>query len=926
MSEDAIVREESCACDRTVDPATVDNRAGLPAIGYRVGTHDSFARAMNDDVATKPALRRLATRSRSDPAMALIDAWATTLDVLTFYQERIANEGFLRTATEQRSVFDLAAAIGYRPSPGVAAEARLAFEVEATPGAPEVVKLGKGIKVQSTPGQDETAQTFETVEDLEARSAYNAMPLRRTMPRYTAVGSTRMAIAGVAANVAAGDLILLLTEQRLVTGSGDWDVHRVITAAPDAKNDRTVLTMSAGFGTGSSHSTAAPVAPVIPFVLRAKAAIFGSNAPNWQTLPAETRNDIEKGSATVAEALPLSAKVTAREDGGVIMGFGISDLVTAVSLDWPGLTIYAPSGGNAIDLDASYPRIASQSWAVLVDGGRADLFRIDGVADASRSQYGISGRTTRLTLAGDLSPFASSVRTTVVLAQSEQLELAEDLLTDPVQGSSIPLSARVDGLHRGRLLIVAGKAPRVKVPATVSSLPAIQTPGGALQLKRGESLRVTKPVTPSGSNLTWVLQRDDGATGTLTAPAGTLLADEARPGDPDVAESATVAGTTDAGGVAVLELTAATAHAYDRATTVIRGNVARATHGETKRELLGGGDASIPFQTFELKGAPLTHVKSATPGGSSSTLEIRVDDVAWKERGTFYVADPSDRIFVTERSADGKTAIRFGDGRTGARVPSRAQNVTATYRTGTGEAGNLDPGKLDTLMSRPLGLKGVTNPLPAGGGADAEETDEARANAPRTVLTMDRVVSLLDYEHFAASFSGIGKALAAWVWDGHRRVVFLTAGDSSGAPLVAGSETATTLEHAIHANSDARAPFRLAGYEPLTFTFKAGVFMDPDHTWETVSAAIVKTVREAYSYKACALAQPVFASQLVALIQAVPGVVAVDLDSLSFPGGTTPKHGTLAALGARNDHGDMKPAQLLTIGQAVTAITLEQRA
>ena len=48
--------------------------------------------------------------------IALLDAWATVGDVLTFYQERIANEGYLRTATERRSVLELARLVGYAPS------------------------------------------------------------------------------------------------------------------------------------------------------------------------------------------------------------------------------------------------------------------------------------------------------------------------------------------------------------------------------------------------------------------------------------------------------------------------------------------------------------------------------------------------------------------------------------------------------------------------------------------------------------------------------------------------------------------------------------------------------------------------------------------------------------------------------------------
>ena len=60
------------------------------------------------------------TRADSDFTIALCDAVATTLDVLSFYQERIANENFLRTATERRSILELARLIGYELAPGVA--------------------------------------------------------------------------------------------------------------------------------------------------------------------------------------------------------------------------------------------------------------------------------------------------------------------------------------------------------------------------------------------------------------------------------------------------------------------------------------------------------------------------------------------------------------------------------------------------------------------------------------------------------------------------------------------------------------------------------------------------------------------------------------------------------------------------------------
>ena len=111
-------------------PARRDNAPELSALAFRVGTYGSFKTTMLAALARQPSLRLLTTREDDDPAIGLTDAWATVLDVLTFYQERIASEGFLRTATERRSVLELARSIGYELRPGVAAGTFLAFTLE----------------------------------------------------------------------------------------------------------------------------------------------------------------------------------------------------------------------------------------------------------------------------------------------------------------------------------------------------------------------------------------------------------------------------------------------------------------------------------------------------------------------------------------------------------------------------------------------------------------------------------------------------------------------------------------------------------------------------------------------------------------------------------------------------------------------------
>lgn len=123
-------------------------------------------------------LQTLTTRETSDPSLAMLDAWATVADVLTFYQERIANEGYLPTAGERRSILELARLVGYKLRPGVAATVYLAFTMEDG----YTGEIPAGTRAQSVPDPGETAQFFETEEPLPARAEWNEMQPRLQRP------------------------------------------------------------------------------------------------------------------------------------------------------------------------------------------------------------------------------------------------------------------------------------------------------------------------------------------------------------------------------------------------------------------------------------------------------------------------------------------------------------------------------------------------------------------------------------------------------------------------------------------------------------------------------------------------------------------------------------------------------------------------
>src|ERR1019366_1362619 len=89
----------TCGCCAGVGvqtPREVSNLPGLSSIAYRTGTWTTFRESMHARLSSfdYPALAPLKTRASDDFTIALLDATAVMLDILTFYQERLANESY----------------------------------------------------------------------------------------------------------------------------------------------------------------------------------------------------------------------------------------------------------------------------------------------------------------------------------------------------------------------------------------------------------------------------------------------------------------------------------------------------------------------------------------------------------------------------------------------------------------------------------------------------------------------------------------------------------------------------------------------------------------------------------------------------------------------------------------------------------------
>jgi hypothetical protein len=876
---------DNCGCcEPDPAPAPLYNRPGLPALAYRAGTYGTIYRRMlerlgrltlqdGDFAGTRP-LAALTTREPDDPSIALLDASAVVADVLTFYQERVANEGFLRTATERRSILELAREIGYELSPGVAASVYLSFTVDEAQGAPGVSTIPAGTKVQSLPPQGKLPQPFETSQLLVAHKEWNTLRPRLSTAQNLVTGISEIYLKGTGSNLKTGDVVLVssgvytaavhvdqveidaeqqlthVTLQQTVPALGGvpgvltatvWGGEKIpFNAGTIAQNilQKTWedADLNAFFQANAWDAQAlvnylaayhARQPEVVGYadVMRARLGIFGNNAPKYETLP-----DTQRGAG---KAYPAS---------------------------WENRDLTTDSQGTALTaasffLERSMPSVLPGGYVALENGSLFSVYPITGVVETTLADYGQSTKVTGLTVT---TPFASAalnsfkVRGTTAYVQSEPLTLAEKpLTTDLAAGATqLELDSFVLGLKIGQPVSLSGERADAKglTQSEILILKAITHPAGR-----------TKLTFETG----------------LTSP-------------------------------------------YLRSTVRLNANTVAATHGETVNEVLGSGDGAQIHQKFTLKKPPLTYVPAPTPGGSASTLQLRVNNLLWEAAASLYNLDAGDQAYILRLaepptgSGPAPATVLFGDGEKGARLPTGQNNVTVTYRSGIGLAGEVDAGSLTLLPSKPFGVRSVVNPLPASGAGDPEKMENARRNAPLTVRTLDRIVSREDYEDFSAAFAGIGKAQAIDLWSGESHLVHVTIAGADGEPVGAGLFRDNFLL-ALNAARDPSQAVKVSTFTPLFFNLSANLALDRRYQAADVFAAVKAALETAFSFAQRAFGQPVTAAEIITVIQNVAGVTYVDLDALFFSSDSPTLNQILPASLAHVKNGALQNAELLLI-------------
>ncbi|MEM8929866.1 MAG: hypothetical protein AAGE94_01760 [Acidobacteriota bacterium] len=296
-------------------------------LNFRIGEHRDFVDSVFDHLGRSQIYRHregIATFRPDDlhftgaPTSSwlngLVHAWAEVADILTFYQERWIQEGFLRTANDPTSVFELARMIGYSPRPATAGEAWLAFFVAQGDELPHQIDLSERLRVQAVPADGRPPQSFELTTGVAIERPFNhvAMPPagalgRETDLEYVDLPLTARSLKVRNVSVAPGEgmavvgeridggeispfsAFVIISDSKAVPGHAglielSWQDPLFPDAARDAPDDetddsegdhldedRTILRVR------SAH------------ILRQTTRLFGAAAPLWSDTPLEVQ-------------------------------------------------------------------------------------------------------------------------------------------------------------------------------------------------------------------------------------------------------------------------------------------------------------------------------------------------------------------------------------------------------------------------------------------------------------------------------------------------------------------------------------------------------------------------------------------------------------------------------------------------------------
>jgi len=687
-------------------PADIYNRPALATIDYRIGLYSSIREHLLDRLNSSSTLEAWTHRGADDPGIALLEGTAIVGDMLTYYQSLYGNEAFLRTATWRESISDLVRMLGYRLSPGVGGEAEFSIKVKGD--KPVTVPAAFGFKARLK-GEDQDAE-FESAKEMIAWPHLSEFHLYRSPQGRHSIqaGGNQLELKAVAGaedlsslqsvDIGKGDRIMLVPDASMFDENISYTEQKKAEILIVSAVE-TILDRAVITFDGNLSETRE--SSVTAYKIDRTFRHFGYNAPN--------KTNKFDGATVEQEDTVFDRNI-----------YSNAASLTSDTDYYSEFTSYEMPLDQEVDDLALGGKLICQGRADFTgqnDAGFTVVKEIKEIQPDALVWGHSSGPASVLTLEDLLMPNVTDARVDIRRSRFHEVISQELTLTAPAVWS--------DGMFSDGRLQYFGTFEEVKALA-----------GRSLLLVNENSGQMQRVISNNSVTDFETALADRDSTNQWMWDISLDQIPEFKREDFDQLEPA----------------------------VIVYGNQVPASQGKTEKEaVLGSGDNRLAFQTFTIPKAPLTYLldENQTPA-EAPELHVYVEGIRWDLVDTFFDCEPDAKVYIVRQDQDGNSLIQFGDGKTGARLPSGRKNVTALYRTGIGAAGALEEGVKAKGTGKLKELEDVFMPIAAVGGGKAESGDGARDAAPGKVQSLDRLVSLADFESEALAIPGVIKVRADW--------------------------------------------------------------------------------------------------------------------------------------------------------------------
>ena len=714
-------------------PLCPDNRPGLSRISYRIGDYGQIRTSLMTALNKDDILAPWTHRGADDPGIALLEGAAILGDILTFYQELYANEAFLPTATWRESVSGLVRLLGYRMAPGVGGRGVFAFEARGETGITIPASAPITAQVTGLAGQAD----FQTTDAITAYPWLSRFSLYR--PVFTPgidASTTEIRVTpddGSDIALKAGDKLLVgepgddgeLANAEIIIIDSVRQRHGENLYKLQGRFQRsTEVTSLTGYKLGRTFHHLGNNSP--PFAMdlgvdppKPKDVYFNRSLTDVTTDSDPSLHPNEMALDARIDNLPLGSTV-------------ICQYETA------GLHPLSASTQTTKTRTTTGIRQGSYTWGAIT--AQSTVLRLD------RALEGGSGGTVSAGTGGIIHMPLSAGGALGTIGEASTM--AFDFFIPP---SVLPPSLGPPSTHL--VLVPASSASTSPTSAPCSFH---ETASPALTVEA----RPEAEAASSGNALGFVGTGQQAQS--LNGRPLLLLRPDEEP--QSVAVQSVTSQPDPMAGHAMHRIELDTNVLYadfpleEPAVVTVYGNLANATQGKREPDAtIGSSDSRATFQTFKLPKSPLTYLTapSETPP-ETPELEIHVAGRKWQRVSSFFNYGPKDEVYIVREDLAGDSWVQFGDGKTGARLPSGLNNVLAHYRSGVAAYGPLAPGTTPQAGTCLDKLDKIQMPGVISGGAAAESPDNARAAAPGRVQSLDRrLVSLADFASEALTIAGV---------------------------------------------------------------------------------------------------------------------------------------------------------------------------